>query len=185
MLCNGAGFDLTTVTEYETLRSHLNPGELIHEIRKARGETMVKFAAQLGLRQNTISQYESGKIVPSSSVLLGVFRLATTARHKASVRSLLGDAASVLDKEDAFEAAAADLRAKIDDAASALSGSDHARQRFATLATAVVSDPRGIPLWLCELMQLWLESQGDLKARQEFEAVVHDAAMRLRQLPRL
>jgi transcriptional regulator with XRE-family HTH domain len=45
-------------------------------IRKRLGKTQVEFAQLIGCRQNTLSQYEAGKIAPSRSVLLLLLRLA-------------------------------------------------------------------------------------------------------------
>jgi transcriptional regulator with XRE-family HTH domain len=141
---------------------------------------MVQFAAELGLRQNTISQYESGKVVPSAIVLLNLFRLATTPSQRSAIRELLGDGAAILDKEDRLESAVSKLKTELDSAASALRLSGPAYQRFTELAVLTIEDPDGIPLWACELLQMWLDVKGDVKLRQLFDDVVHLASMKIR-----
>ena len=162
----------------------MNIGTLIRDVRTSRGETMAEFASHLGLRHTAISRYEAGKLEPSASVLLNVFRLATDPQQKSSIRAHLGTHAAVLDKENKFELAGANLLAELESVKRDLQQADRAYARFTLLATSVVGDPDGVPLWLCDLMEMWLDVKGRPHLRRAFDDLVHDAAMRIRHLHR-
>jgi transcriptional regulator with XRE-family HTH domain len=141
---------------------------------------MVQFAACLGLRQNTISQYESGKITPSAAVLAKIHVLAKRPEHKGAVRALLSDdAASVLLKDETFERTARALTEDLKASIIELQNTPDAQEQYRRLAVAIASGPGGIPLWLCDLMRIWLKVQSNPQALREFEDVVHRARMKL------
>lgn len=56
--------------------------ETIRKMRKRRGENQAEFAALLGIKQNTVSAYESGKTEPSRAVFFNLQRLAETDEEK-------------------------------------------------------------------------------------------------------
>lgn len=143
---------------------------------------MTEFASHLGLRQSAISRYESDKLTPSSSVLLNLYRLAHKSQHKIAIRALLGESAAVLEKEDRFEAEAARLATSLDAIIGDLKKGPEAARRFSQLAIDVVSDPEGIPLWLCELIQMWFRVRHDPQGRREFDDLVHRAVMKIGNL---
>ena len=63
--------------------------DAIQAIRQRAGETQVRFADELGIAQNTLSQYETGKVVPSFAVLTELFRRAGTDEEKQTVLEAL------------------------------------------------------------------------------------------------
>lgn len=69
----------------------MNPriGAAVRAIRARLGETQGRFALRLGCKQNTVSQYESGKLEPSRSMLLLLANLATTAEEREPIISSL------------------------------------------------------------------------------------------------
>lgn len=163
----------------------LSAGDLVREVRKSRGETMVQFAAQLGLRHSTISQYEAGNVAPSASVLMNMYRLAVNAGQKARIRALLGESgASLLDKEDAFQVAASKLNAEFQQILADVKTSPAARDRFRKLAVEIIARPSGVPMWLCDLMQIWLRVEDNPEALRQFEEVAHSARLKLANFER-
>jgi DNA-binding transcriptional regulator YiaG len=64
--------------------------EMIRAIRRRLGDNQTQFAARIGTKQNTVSQYESGKLEPGKAVLLNLQRLAVTDEEKQAFAVWLG-----------------------------------------------------------------------------------------------
>lgn len=62
--------------------------EAIRSIRKRLGMNQVKFAALCGVKQNTVSQYEAGTIVPSGKILLYLLNVAEGTERSAILKGI-------------------------------------------------------------------------------------------------
>jgi transcriptional regulator with XRE-family HTH domain len=147
----------------------LSLGAVIRAIRGRLGETGGTFGERLGVRQNTISQYESDKATPSTAVLLRLYQLAGTEDEKSAIRHELGDSAQgLLERERDFERLAGAVKKELDSMSASRAANPNARKRFADLILDVIRQP-DVPLWLLDLLALWLEVKDEPDARQTFE----------------
>jgi transcriptional regulator with XRE-family HTH domain len=153
-------------------------------IRKRLGETGTVFGARFGLRHNTISQYESGKATPSTGILLKLYRLAETEAEKRPLLAELGDSAEALiSREQDLESIAGKVKKEFDALTGARASNPNARKRFYDLILAVLRQP-DVPLWLLDLIDLWLQVRDEADARQTFEEGFSGLWLRVSKLKR-
>jgi transcriptional regulator with XRE-family HTH domain len=69
-------------------------GDVVRRIRKDLGATQAIFAQSLGVDQTAVSHYETGRIVPSTDVLLILHGLASNREAQGSIRKALGSRVS-------------------------------------------------------------------------------------------
>lgn len=65
--------------------------EVILQIRQGLGLTQTEFARRLGIKPNTVSQYETGTITPSTEVLLRLHGLATDPQTRGRIDEAIVD----------------------------------------------------------------------------------------------
>jgi transcriptional regulator with XRE-family HTH domain len=156
----------------------------IRLIRKRLGETGTIFGERFGVRHNTVSQYESGKATPSTSILLKMYRLAETEAEKRPILAELGDsAADLLAREQGFQEIAGRVKNELDALVTARAAGPNARKRFYELIIEILRQP-DIPLWLLDLIDLWLQVRDEPDARQTFEEGFSGLWLRVAKLRR-
>jgi transcriptional regulator with XRE-family HTH domain len=74
-------------------------GRVIHEIRRGLGFTQADLGRSLGVKRNTVSQYESGLAEPSAQVLMRLYDVAVDRDEKRFVLSHLAKLAGCLSDE--------------------------------------------------------------------------------------
>lgn len=118
---------------------------------------MTEFADSLGTDQSTISRYESGQVVPSRTVLILLFLLASGAERDA-IREAMGDVGE------------ASLMARYRHAEEALKllpkRTDVSRVEFAEESAAIISSKEPIDPVLVELLKLFRGHGRNRKLRQ-------------------
>jgi len=158
----------------------------IKSIRTRMKETMVLFAARIGLNHSTISLYESGKLVPSRSMLIMLFQLAATAEEKSSILDAMGVDANLRtgwEEKELIEAVKGfDIyqRAKKTEA-------DKPRRPwkkgslidFAEQATFIVKEIGDVDPCLVDFLRAWIKFHGDPEAVEDFRDVVQFLSIRL------
>ena len=65
--------------------------EIIKQIRNKIGMTQVEFADAIGTKQNTVSDYENGKAVPSIKTARIILRLAKEKKIKVTLADIFPD----------------------------------------------------------------------------------------------
>lgn len=129
----------------------------IRTIRQRLDQTMNEFAESLGTDQSTISRYESGRVVPSRTVLILLFLLASS-HERDVIREAMGE----------FSEGA--LLARYKGAEELLKrlpkGSDTSRAEFAEASAALISSKEPIESALVEVLQLFGRHGRNQKLRQ-------------------
>jgi len=150
-------------------------GLLIREIRKGRKATLTAFGELIGVRHNTVSQYETGKARPSPPVLFRIWDLASTPRQRALIRKALGPVGDRLltpPEERVRERQADEALRRFEGIADQ---GDAAVQTFQELAIELIRSG-DIPTWLLAQIRLWLDLKDDLEARKQFEKMFNAQA---------
>lgn len=65
--------------------------DTIKEIRKKTGMTQVAFAESIGCKQNTLSDYENGKALPSFEIINSIIKLAHSKKIKVKLEELFSE----------------------------------------------------------------------------------------------
>jgi transcriptional regulator with XRE-family HTH domain len=120
-------------------------------------QTMTEFAESLGTDQSTISRYESGQVVPSKTVLILLFLLAS-GEERDAILEALGDVseASLLSRYRGAEEALKRLPKH----------TDTSRVEFAEQSAALVSSKDPIDPTLVQLLRLFRNHGRNRKLRQ-------------------
>lgn len=66
-------------------------GYAVKKLRQSLGLTQKELAARIGVQQNTVSQYESGKIIPSPAVVLHLWQMSQGSDEEALFQSIRDD----------------------------------------------------------------------------------------------
>ncbi len=153
----------------------LELGGVIRSIRKRKRLTQVQLADLLATRQNTVSQYEAGKITPSRDVLLLLLRLA-----EGDERQAILDALGV-PQEFHTGWSDAGLRRALDTFEAYVASSPAERKlkrrksellaEFARASSAILARYETIEPALVDILELWLRHGRDRRKRQYFEYV--------------
>ncbi len=149
-----------------------NLPEALRLIRQRHSQTQAEFAERLGLTHSMISKYESGRAVPSRTVLMLYLRLAEGVEKPA----ILG----ALDvREDLQQGwSAGELEAALEDFQTYLQEKrvGHAKSKvgasiadFAREALGVLRDGRGVDPSVVEIIRRWRQHGQNPKAREFFQ----------------
>jgi transcriptional regulator with XRE-family HTH domain len=132
---------------------------------------MSAFARQLGIHHSSVSLYESGKQRPSRTVLLLVHSLSNYPEERAVIEEALGATApgDLAVKEKALQSRIAEATVQLDGMRSDLGLASW--DRFRGLVHEVAGAGR-VPLWLIEILTLWIQYRNDAVARLEFDEIV-------------
>ncbi len=139
---------------------------------------MAEFAEMIGCRQSTVSRYESGKLIPSRTVLLLLLQLAEDSERQPILQALgvtrslaqswkPSDLADALRTFDAYLAAAGPAADR--NRGRAPQGS--ALAEFARLAARIVSERHAVEPAVVEVLRLWLKHRTNRKARKYFRHI--------------
>lgn len=157
--------------------------ETIHSIRKRLKLTQSEFGKRIGVRANTVSQYENGLILPGRSALLLLLPLAEDDERE-PILEALGEVPSEMQLWEA------DIRRRADDARKELSeffakmdGGQRARERFFDLAIRIVKNSRS-PTPLIRALELWDQHAGSSAAREVYEEAIMALATDLDRVER-
>lgn len=124
---------------------------------------MTEFAELLGTDQSTISRYESGQVVPSRTILILLFLLASVAERE-SIREAMGSVSEAM------------LMSRYEGAREALKdvpkGSNTSLAVFAEESAAIVSSKEPIEPAFVELVKLFRRHGRNRKLRQAMEQFV-------------
>lgn len=129
----------------------------IRNIRKRLNQTMTEFAESLGTDQSTISRYESGQVVPSKTVLILLFLIASGTERN-PILEAMGDVSEV------------SLLSRYKGADEALKRlpkpTDTSRVQFAEESAAMIASKEPIEPALVQLLKLCRSHTGNRKLRQ-------------------
>jgi transcriptional regulator with XRE-family HTH domain len=129
----------------------------IRNIRKRLNQTMTEFAESLGTDQSTISRYESGQVVPSKTVLILLFLLASGTERE-PILEAMGEVsdASLLSRYKGADEALKRLPKP----------TDTSRVQFAEESAAMIASKEPIEPALVQLLKLCRSHAGNRKLRQ-------------------
>ncbi len=136
------------------------------------GLTQVAFAARLGVRQNTISQYESGVIAPSRSTLVHILPLADPDERDAIQRALAKAEMAELDAK--FQTAYEETARVLDQELAEIQSSEKLKSVFNRFLREFVGR-ESVPLTVFEFLDVWLRFEGSV----EFEKLATKAVRHL------
>lgn len=72
----------------------------VRKLRQGLGLTQKEFAARVGVQQNTVSQYESGKIVPSPAVMLHLWQMSKGSEEEELFQAIRDDPKYAFEGQD-------------------------------------------------------------------------------------
>lgn len=157
--------------------------ETIHSIRKRLKLTQSEFGKRIGVRANTVSQYENGLILPGRSALLLLLPLAE-GDEREPILEALGEVPSEMQLWEA------DINRRVDEAheelvkvVAKMEGGQRARERFFDLAMRIVRSSR-TPLPLIRALELWDQYADSSDAREVYEEAVMALATNLDRVER-
>ena len=127
----------------------------IRSIRQGLKQTMVQFAESLGTEQSTISRYEAGQLVPSKTVLILLYVLASGDNREAILEALGASATAIRERYRGAEETLMKLP----------SNTDTTIVEFAEESAALVRS-REVDPELLDLVKLWRKHNGNRKLRR-------------------
>lgn len=144
----------------------------IKAIRKRRGQSMRAFSKSLGLSHSAVSGYESGRIIPSRSMLLLLLPLASEEAEKAPILEALDETPHQLRAwEEQFTVEAERVMQRIRDEIVVNENSPKKRQRLLEVCACLVRAD-SVPTAITRFLELWLDRGNFPGVREAFEEVV-------------
>lgn len=158
-------------------------GKLIKKIRLRSGLTQAQFAATIGVKQNTVSLYERGSIVPGDSVLTLLYLRAQNQEELEAIASSMEDSSGLPDAAFQSEMYLRSERFALElkTMRKIWASSPLDKARFLELAVTIGREDY-VPPWLVEFLYLWITSPPGPDARDLFASVVNEVKYRLSTL---
>jgi len=145
-----------------------NLASTVRTIRQRMKQTMAEFAEMIGTEQSTISRYEAGQIVPSKTVLILLFLLATDSEKKTILEALgIGDEQQI---EAQFRGAEEELK-KVSELRRR-HGRDPTLIQFAEEAAKIVSTGAPVEKALVQILKLWRLHRDNKELLQSLEQML-------------
>lgn len=143
-------------------------GESIRSIRTRRGQTTREFATAIGGHPGNVSSYETGKVKPSSKLLVTLLRLAEGEERTAILQEmgieqpgeLQSPPAEINDAVDVFEQ-------YLTAGGTGVGNLDASQKRFLDAAKLVAEGD--IEPAITGILEKWIKCRGDRKARKFFK----------------
>jgi transcriptional regulator with XRE-family HTH domain len=136
-------------------KSEANLAKTIRNIRQDLKQTMVQFAESLGTEQSTVSRYEAGQLVPSKTILILLYVLASGENREAILEALGASGPAIENRYRSAEETLKKLPRNAD-----LTVLDFAEESAALVQSGEV-DPA-----LVNLVKLWRGSAGNRRLRR-------------------